>query len=237
MKYNKLNNIFLYMLQTAFILCIIFSFNCKKNDPWIWDIEGEKFTKKQIEDAYEGYLFWWALQFNTTPDKLKEQLADIDSVEDPRQKELLHQLKKETFLLGEEGSASPLIKKLLVINIEAKKSDFLKREEIQKKLNFMNQFFIYNLYMMDNVKPDSIQISDSEALAKFEELRKSNPQYLSIPIVKGQEMTKQQLFMQTVMSKQEKLVNNLLESYAIKSNSEFKIEKLLENTKKETNKK
>ena len=222
---NLLMNIkFKYFL--IIISVLFFTFNCKKKDVWVWEIENEKFTQSQIEDAYEGYLFWWALQFNTTPEKLKEQIATIDTIEDPRQKELLTQLKKDVFLNGEEHS-SPLAKKLLVVNIEAKKSNFLKREDIQKKLDFMNKFFIYNLYMMDQVKPNAIEISDTEALTKFEELRNSNPQYRSIPILKGQEMTKQQLFMQAIMTKQEKVINDIYEEYRIKNNPEFDMTKLI----------
>ena len=41
-----------------------------------------------------------------------------------------------------------------MINMEAEKSGFTDREDIEKKLEFMTRFFIYNLYMMDQVKPD-----------------------------------------------------------------------------------
>ena len=50
-----------------------------QDDVWVWDVDGEKITKRQIEDAYEGYLFWWSLQLQATPEQLLERLKDIDS--------------------------------------------------------------------------------------------------------------------------------------------------------------
>ena len=78
------------------------SCNWFDDSPWVWDIEGERVTLQDIEDAYEGYLFWWSVQFNTTPGELKERIKNIDQVEDPRELEVLSQLKKEYFV---EGSA------------------------------------------------------------------------------------------------------------------------------------
>ncbi len=231
---NKSNKIFWILI---FLLSSIWNISCNLFDtsPWIWEIEGNKVTKKQVENSYEGYLFWWALQFNTTPEQLKEKIKTVDDLEEGKEKEVLSQLKKERFLMG-KGREAPILKKLILVNMQAEKSGFLEREDVRKKIDFMNQFFTYNLYMMDRVKPDEIEVTNAEAISHFEELRKNNPQYRSFPIVKGREAAKQQLFMQKVLGKQEKIFTNILEAYKIRQNPEIELAKILDSKEEETKK-
>ena len=223
-------------LQSLIVVSVMgLSCNWFNDSPWVWDIEGERVTLQDIEDAYEGYLFWWSVQFNTTPGELKERIKNIDQVEDPRELEVLSQLKKEYFVEGSpDGRQSPMFKKLLMINMEAEKSGFTDREDIEKKLEFMTRFFIYNLYMMDQVKPDEIEVSDEEAIEHFDLLRKENPKYNTIPLLKGQELAKKQILMQKLVSRQDKIFNNIMEEYKIKQNKELDLSKILaEQRKKE----
>ena len=217
-----------YKKITIVAVILFISCNFFKDSPWVWDIEGEKITVQDIEDAYEGYLFWWAVQFNTTPEQIKKRLDNLDNVSDPRESEILSQLKKEYFVEGlPSRGQSPMFKKLVLVNLEAEKSGFMDREDIRKKLDFMNRFFIYNLYLMDKIKPGEMEISDEEAITHFDKLRKSDPRYRTITLLKGREMAKQQLLMQRLVTKQNKMFNDILEAYKIKQNPDFKIENLL----------
>ena len=211
------------------LLTLIFSINlitCGLFDqsPWVWEIEGEKITLQDVEDAYEGYLFWWSVQFNTTPDELKKRIENIDEVAEQRELEILSQLKKEYFVRGDpERRQAPMFKKLLMMNLQANKTGFTDRDDISKKLDFMNKFFIYNLYMMESVKPNELEVSDAEATAHFDQLRRENPRYASIPLLKGQEMAKRQMLMQRLAVKQDKVFNQILEEYKIKQNPDVDV--------------
>ncbi len=215
-------------LQILIFLMVVLGCNYFENSPWIWEIDDKKITLQDIEDAYEGYLFWWSVQFNTTPAQLKERIKNLDEVKDPRELEMLSQLKKEYFVKGSaDGRQAPMFKKLLMVNMQARRSKFMDREDIQKKLDFMNKFFIYNLYMMDQVKPDEIEVSDSEAITHFDILRKENPKYRTISLLTGQKLAKRQLLMQKLIGRQDKILNNIMEEYRIKQNKKIDISKIL----------
>ncbi len=215
-------------LQWCVLLGIMLGCHFFDNSPWVWEIEGDKVTLQDIEDAYEGYLFWWSVQFNTTPQQLKKRIKNLDQVEDPRELEVLSQLKKRYFVEGSpDGRQAPMFKKLLMINTQAEKSGFTDRDDIEKKLDFMNKFFIYNLYMMDQVKPDEIEVSESEATEHFDLLRKENPKYRTIPLLKGQQLAKRQLLMKKLVGRQDRILSNIMEEYKIKQNKEVDVAKVL----------
>ena len=121
--------IILVFTLTAFLAsCDFFG-----NGLWIWDIEGEKVTVDEMEDSYEGFLFWWALQFSTTPEQLKEKLENIDEMSNIREREVLSQLTKRSFIEGlPSRGQSPMLKKIILVNLEAKKSGFMDKEGIKK---------------------------------------------------------------------------------------------------------
>lgn len=167
---------------------------------------------------------------------------NVDSVSDPQEKQLLSQLKREYF--AEEGPDGKLAlyKKMLLLNLEAKQSGFLEDKEIASKLRFMRDYFVYNLYLTKKLNINEISVSDKDALDYFKQARLSDPRLKQLPILKGKEMAKRQLVMQEALSKENKLVNKVLESYKIQQNPDFNFSTLFSDTdttkpKKEDSKK
>ncbi len=205
-----------------FFFVMLVACNWFQDNEWVFDIEGKKITKQELEDAYEGYLFWWSLQLQASPDQLRKRIKDIDSLPNGREKDLYKQLTRQFFFHG-DGRQAPLYKKLILVNLEANNSGFLEKEDVQKRITFISQFFTYNLYMQDKVDINSIEIPEQDILVRLNILRRTNPQYSTLSLIKGKEVAKQQLLIERVGTKQEAIFNGIVESYKIKHNKDIDI--------------
>jgi len=208
-------------IQTTFYILIstalTFSLaGCKSdNSPWIWKIAGKKYTVNDLETAYENYIFLLAQQLSVTPEQLRSFIDDPSMLDDPRMREYVMNLSLKNY--------AETYKQLILMNEEAEKQGFLKRDDVKSKMEFFQKFYVANLYMTETVQGDPADISQDEALQAWEIMKKRNPQYRQVPLDEGISAARQQLQMAKAMEKQQELVKSVVESYTIEPNPDFKL--------------
>jgi hypothetical protein len=200
---------------------------CKgDNSPWIWEIEGTKYTLNDFNDAYENYISLMAQQLQLTPEQLRAVIKNPEKSGLPKENlEMIKRLSKENF--------PEQYKQLLLLNTEAKKTGYLKKKEIQSRVNFIQQFYIASLYMAEKGEVGSADISDEEALSAWEVIRNSDARYRSVPIDQGIAVTKQRLAMKKAFENQQELIREIMEVYTIKNNPDFKLKEHIKDESEE----
>ena len=185
-------------------------------DKWLWKIDGQKVTAGQADDGYHSYLHMMAQQLQTEPDKLEGYVQNPETA--PSEiKQFVNQFTKESFLKQ--------YKELLLTNIEAEKQGFTDKKEVKDQIKFIHNFYTANLYMMQLVDPAQIEVTDEEALAKFERLRKENPSFRSVPLSEGLPIMKRQVMMEKLTIRSADVMRKILESYRIEVNPDFDLKK------------
>lgn len=216
--WNKQVNLTFSLRKMTLVLLLAAS-ACTLGDssPWIWKIEGRKLTVTQLEEAYNGYFFLMAQQFQSTPEQLKQYLKDPSRAGEPRLVNMLRQLQVE---LQKENFAERY-KQLVLLNYEAKKNKMTKSKQMRARLEFLQQYFVANIYMSTALNADDIKISDEQAVTEWEAIRKREPRAKHIPIDQGIEIAKNQLKLKTFQLKQQSFMKNISESYKIETNPDF----------------
>lgn len=201
----------------VYILIIGLLLNCKgDNSPWVWKIDGKKYTVNDFDDAYENYITLMAQQLQMNPDQLKRMIKNPEKSGLPEENvEMLRKLSKESF--------PEQYKQLVLLNTEAEKKGFTKKKDIQGRIKFIQQFYIASLFMADKAEVKDSDVTDEEAIKAWEMIRNSNPQARTIPLDKGLAATKQRLAMKKAFDKQQELVKEVMESYPIQTNPDFKL--------------
>jgi hypothetical protein len=179
-----------------------------------------------IDNAYNSFLFLMSQQMQISPEQLKEYIANPGKVNQPEIKSLLRGLTKESY--------TEQYKQLVLMNMEAEKTGFSKREDIQRKLDFIEKFYIANLFMLEKTKSSKVDISDEEAMERWEEIRKQNPNYRNVPLDQGLNATRQQLEMERQNLKKQELIKSIIESYKIETNPDFNLTEYFAEQKAET---
>lgn len=218
-------------MKRKFIVTAILSFcliNCNSdNSPWIWKIAGQKYTVNNFEDAYDNFITLTAQQMQMKPEELKEYIKHPEKSGLPAENmQMLRGFSKDAF--------PEQYKRMILVNTEAEKVGFTKKKEIQSRLKFIQQFYIANLYMAEKVKTDETEVSDEEAYKAWKAFSASNPQAMGVPLDQGMKIAKQRLAMKKAYEKQQEMYNDIVESYTIETNPDFKIKEYL---KKEEDKK
>ncbi|MDH5716029.1 MAG: hypothetical protein OEZ22_00140 [Spirochaetia bacterium] len=215
-----------YIIYIKIILIISISVFCQPKDSsdWIWQVEGKKYTVNDFEDAHEAFVFLMAQQLNRTPEQLKPFIEDPEKAGDPRLAKLLEALKKENF--------PELYKRILLLNHDAEKKGFLKQRKIEKRLEFLQKYFVTSLYLEEKVNLEDIKVSDLDAANFLEALRKNNPAYEKIPITpETLEEAKNAVRMRKLGDMREEYVSQIRESYKIEKNDKFDLIKYLDEKK------
>lgn len=216
MKFKKA-----FITAGALAASLTLSSGCTPGDssPWIWNIEGNKITIKQFENAYENYLDLMAMQFQMSTDQLKQLIEDPEMVQEPRMKAVLQNLNKEAY--------AEQYRTMVLLTMEAEKSGFIKTDENRSKLEFFNQYYTAMLFMNGSIDPESIVVTDDDAIAYWEEIRKKYPQYKQVPISEGVEVAKQQIVQERLYVERQEMTKSILESYKIEKNKEFNLQEYL----------
>lgn len=197
-------------------LILAFSCNGKDHSEWVWDIDGDKYTQNDLNAAYEGYLFMMKEQLQQatrsamTDKEFLKYVKDPESIENPQLRAMFAQLDKKVFL--------DQYQTILLMKKEAEKSGYLERKDVKNKLEFMHNYFLSNLYLMDKIKPQDISVSDDEALSLWDKIRKSDRRYAAVPILEGQRIAKQRILMQKMMEKNSQVNKNIRDKYKIETN-------------------
>ncbi len=196
---------------------LLFS-GCTPGDssPWIWQIEGKKITVTQLETAYDNFIDLMSMQLQVPVDQLKLMIANPEMGQTQRERMILANLNKEAY--------AEQYRTMILLNMEAEKSGFLDEPVNASKLEFFEQYFTANLFMNNSITSDNINVSDEEAMAYWEEVRKSNPQYRNVPIDEGINAARQQITQEKLFKKRQDMTKSILESYKIEKNKEFDLD-------------
>jgi len=203
--------------RLVYVLLAGLLLNCSSDkSPWIWEIDGVKYTVNDFDDAYENYIYLMAQQLQIGPEQLKKMIEHPEQSGVPEENlEMLRKLSKENF--------PDQYKQLLLLNTEAAKKGFLKKKENKARIKFVEQFYTASIFMSDSAQTKDTEISEEEALKAWEMIRKTNPQAQNIPLDKGIAATKQRLAMKKTFEKQQETVKEIIESYPVKTNPDFKL--------------
>lgn len=212
-------------IQTmSLMLVLLLSFACKNRDnsEWVYKVDGKKVTVNQMKNALDGYLALMAQQFQATPEQLKEYLKDPQKAGRPEMVQMLEGLRNELAL----PNFAERYKQLTLLNLEAKKSGFLKREDVKAKIDFMKKYFIANMYLMDHLKASEVTIPDDQAVAFCEQMRQQDARFRNLPITQCLDFAKQRLTLKALAEKQNKFIQDIIAAYRIETNSKVDLSKV-----------
>jgi len=232
-KYIKEHSFPLILITITF-LTLLCSGSDKSN--WIWKIEGTKYTENKLDKAYESFLFIMSQQLQIPAEQLTEYVNNPGKITQPELKQLVLGLSRESFI--------DRYKQMILINLTADKDGFIEREDVKSKLDFINKFYIANLYLLEKVDLKTVEVSDQEAMERWEQFRATNQEYKKVPIDQGLKAMKQQITMEKAGELQGEIIQTIVESYKIESNQSNSISQYLkskkaskEGSEKETDKK
>ena len=126
---------------------------------------------------------------------------------------------------------------MLVLNMEAQKDGYAKRPEVKAKLEFLQKYFLANMYLFDQLKLQDIKISDAEAYAAWEKAKREDARLRTVPVDQGLEMIKGRMVMAGAMEKQRNLMKVAKQKYRIDTNKDFDIAQHVKDTREEARKK
>ncbi|RME88838.1 MAG: hypothetical protein D6767_09505 [Candidatus Hydrogenedentota bacterium] len=226
-----------YKYKIFFLLLFILAVaQCKgtDNSPWVMKIDGKKITLKELKAARKAYLATMAQQFQVTPKQLREYLNNPEKAGRPEMVQMLRKLRAELSLEGFREK----YKQMLLLNKEAKKSGYLKRQDIKDRVKFLKLYGIANMYLLDKLQSSEVQISDKDAIDACEAARKEDPRVRNLPIAQCMEFARQNLTLQHLAQKQQQLLQDIVAAYKIEKNPKVDLEKLDDqlNNKKEEQK-
>lgn len=195
---------------------------CKKDgSEWVFKIEGKATTVKQLEDAYQGFFVMMKEQLQQSvgrlmsDEELQSLIDDPMKAGNPQMAEMFNELKKERF--AERYSD------MILFNLEAQRKGYLKRKDVKAKLEFMEKYFIANMYLLDQVKVEEIQVSEAEATKAWESIQRENPAYKTIPADRGIELAKSRILAVKARQKQAEIGKAIRDYYKIENNTDLKL--------------
>lgn len=203
--------------------------------PWLWKIEGRAVSLKQLDEAYSGFgvlmkeQLQQRMQRFIPDDEFKQLLDDPDRTGNPQLAEMFKSFGRDVF--------AEQYKDMLILNMEAQKDGFTKRPDVKAKLDFLQKYFLANMYLFDQLKLQDIKISDAEAYAAWEKAKREDPRLRTIPVDQGLEMVKGRMVMAAAMEKQRTLMKNATQKYRIETNKDFDIAEYVKNQREEARKK
>lgn len=187
-----------------------------RRDKWVWKIEGNQVTAGEIDDGYHSFLRMMAQQFQSSVEKLKKYAQNPETA--PAEvKPYIKGLTKEAF--------AKQYKELTLTFIEAEKQGYVGKDETKSQIKFINDFYTANLYMMEKIQPDTIQVTDQETLKKWKQLQKESPSFRNVPRSQGLPIIKRQIRMEKLTIRNADLMQQILESSRIEVNPDFDLRK------------
>jgi hypothetical protein len=203
--------------------------------PWLWKIEGKSVSLRQLEEAYSGFGVLVKEQLQQRmgrfipEEEFKQLLEDPDRSGNPQLAEMFKSFGKDLF--------AEQYKDMLILNMEAQKDGFAKRPDVKAKLDFLQKYFLANMYLFDLLKLQDIKISDSEAYAAWEKAKREDARLRTVPVDQGLEMVKGRMVMAAAMEKQRSLMKMATEKYRIETNKDFDIAEYVKNQREAARKK
>lgn len=205
------------MKNTFILLILLFFIGCEES-PVIETINGEKITVKKFEDFYGTAIESMSRMQNIEKKNLIEFIAkDINEVPD-QFKSLNYQFKKKNFYEN--------YKQMLITKSVAEKSGFAKRPDIQAILKQVEMQTITTLYIQEQVEK-KIQISDEEAMAECEKLRKENGGLTNLTLDKCMMVGRGSLKEQRSKEILPRVLERIKEGVTIKHNEKFELDSYL----------
>ncbi|AFM14617.1 hypothetical protein [Turneriella parva] len=202
---------------------------------WLWKIEGKSVSMKQLDEAYSGFGVLMKEQLQQRmgrfipEEEFKQLLEDPDRSGNPQLAEMFKSFGKDLF--------SEQYKDMLILNMEAQKDGYARRPEVKAKLEFLQKYFLANMYLFDLLKLQEIKISDAEAYAAWEKAKREDARLKTIPVDQGLEMIKGRMVMASAMEKQRTLLKNATQKYRIETNKDFDIATYVKEQREEARKK
>lgn len=203
--------------------------------PWLWKIEGKSVSLKQLDEAYSGFGVLMKEQLQqrmgrfVPEEEFKQLLDDPDRSGNPQLAEMFKSFGRDLF--------AEQYKDMLILNMEAQKDGYSKRADVKAKLDFLQKYFLANMYLFDLLKLQDIKISDAEAYAAWEKAKKEDARLRTIPVDQGLEMIKGRMVMAGAMEKQRTLMKNATQKYRIETNKDFDIADYVKNQREAARKK
>lgn len=202
---------------------------------WLWKIEGKSVSLRQLEEAYSGFGVLMKEQLQQRmgrfipEEEFRQLLEDPDRSGNPQLAEMFKSFGKDLF--------AEQYKDMMILNMEAQKDGFAKRADVKAKLDFLQKYFLANMYLFDSLKLQEIKISDSEAYAAWEKAKREDGRLRTIPVDQGLEMVKGRMVMAAAMEKQRTLMKNATQKYRIENNKDFDIAEHVKSQREEARKK
>ncbi len=195
---------------------MILSCSGSDHSEWVWNIEGEKITQNDLNAAYKGYLFMMKEQMQQatrsalSDEEFMKYIENPELIENPQLRAMFLQLSKKAFV--------EQYQMILMLKMEAEKTKFLEKPDVKNKLEFMHNYFLSNLYLMDKINPESIKVSDDESLEMWDKIRQSDRRYAAVPILEGQKMAQQRIMMRKMMEMNARINQQIRDKYKIETN-------------------
>jgi hypothetical protein len=187
--------------------------------PWIWKIEGKSVTLKQLDEAYSGFGVLMKEQLQQRmgrfipEDEFKQLLEDPDKSGNPQLAEMFKSFGKDLF--------AEQYQDMMILNMEAQKDGYAKKPEVKAKLEFLQKYFLANMYLFDQLKLQEMKISDKDAYEAWKKAKEKDPRLATVPVDQGLEMIKGQMVMANAMEKQRTVMKNAKQKYRIDTNKDF----------------
>lgn len=222
-------------LSAVALLMAIITVTCGGDKTtWLWKIEGKSVSLKQLDEAYSGFGVLMKEQLQQRmgrfipEEEFKQLLEDPDRSGNPQLAEMFKSFGKDLF--------AEQYKDMLILNMEAQKDGFAKRADVKAKLEFLQKYFLANMYLFDSLKLQDIKISDAEAYAAWEKAKREDARLKTIPVDQGLEMIKGRMVMAAAMEKQRTLMKNATQKYRIENNKDFDIAEHVKTRREEARK-
>ena len=205
----------------AVVMALLIAVACKGDrSEWLWKIEGRTTTLADLDSAYSGFavMIKGQMQQNLgyiSDEKLKEMMDNPDSAPNPQLADVFKRFGKDAF--------ADQYKDMILLNMDAQKEGFAKRADVKAKLEFLQKYYLAELYLFDQLKLGDLKISDAEAFVEWEKIKKQDPRYKTVPVDQGIEMVKSRMVMLTAVEKQKTVLKNITQKYRIENNKDFDI--------------
>ncbi|PJZ70556.1 lipoprotein LipL31 [Leptospira perolatii] len=205
----------------TFFIATFFQIGCGDGSPVIESLDGTKITVKNFEKSYETAIDTLSRTQNIEKKNILEFISK-DAAEVPEQmRPLRDEFQKKTFY--------DRYRQMLMIKIVADKNGFTKRADIKEILKFQEMQLISNLYIAEQIE-SKLKITEEEAQAECQELRKRNAEVNALPIDRCLLLARAQIKSRRSVEVYPKVLERVKEGVTIKHNDKFDLEAYL-NTK------
>lgn len=190
----------------------------QRPNEWLWKINNQKITAAKAGHAYESYLLMTSQQFQYSPEELKAFMKTPESAP-PEVQPYLEALSKETFLKQ--------YKELLLLYAGAQKEGYNKQKKTKDRNRFIHEFYIAHLFVMIKIAPQTIEVTDEEAIQTWEKLQKTNPAFKKVLLSEALPIIKKQLHKQKLQKRNNTLINEIKQKFPSQENRGFDQERYL----------